>query len=132
MTYALELITLLVGGALMLTLLPRGPWRRRHRPPDRARARPADLERLEVLVGATGLSAAETHAILRPVLWEIAAVSLNRRGVRMTENPHAARRLLGDELWDLVRPGRPRPADPRARGVTLDELAQMTERLEQL
>jgi hypothetical protein len=70
--------------------------------------------------------------MLRPLLREIAAVGLNRRGIRMARNPAAARELLGDELWEIVRPGRPTPADPRAPGVTLEELAQMTDRLEQL
>jgi hypothetical protein len=131
-SYALEIVTLIVGGVLMLALLPRGPWLGRHRRSKPAPVRPADLRRLEILVGATGLSAAETHAALRPVLRGIASASLNRRGVRLAGNPDAARELLGDELWDLVRPGRPRPVDGRAQGATLQQLAQMTDRLEQL
>lgn len=132
MSYALEIVTLVVGAAIMLALLPRGPWRGRHRRSKQARVRPADLERLEVLVGATGLSAAETHAMLRPVMREIATAGLNRRGVRLAADPHAARELLGDELWELVRPGRPRPVDRRAPGVSLPRLAAMTDRLEAL
>jgi hypothetical protein len=131
-SYALELITLIVGGALMLTLLPRGPWRGWRRRSKPGRVRTADLERLEVLVGATGLSAAETHAMLRPVLREIASAALNRRGVRLAGTPGEARELLGDELWELVRPGRPRPVDGRAPGASLEQLAAMTDRLEAL
>ena len=131
MTYALEVLTLVVGAGIMFVLLPRGPRRRRHRRPDRP-ARPADLQRLEVMVGSSGLSAADTHTTLRPLLMAIAAISLNRRGVRLARDRDAARALLGDELWEIVRPGRPRPVDPLARGVTLDQLAQMTDRLERL
>jgi hypothetical protein len=84
------------------------------------------------LVGATKLSTAATDAMLRPLLREIAAAALNRRGVGLVGNSDAARALLGDELWELVRPGRPRPADPSAPGVTLEQLAAMTDRLERL
>lgn len=132
MSYALEIITLIVGGALMLALLPPPPRRGRYRRSKPSGVRPADLQRLEVLVGATGLSAGETHATLRPLLREITIPELNRRGVRLAGHPDAARALLGDELWDLVRPGRPRPVDRRAPGVTLEQLAEMTDRLERL
>lgn len=131
MTYGLEILTLFVGAILMFALLPRGLKRRRS-PADQATARPADLQRLEVLVGASGLSAADTHSTLRPLLRGIAAVGLNRRGVRLAGDRDAARELLGEELWEIVRPGRPRPADPHARGVTLQTLAEMTDRLERL
>lgn len=132
MSYALELITLIVGAGVMLALLPRGPWRGRRRVSKAGRVRPLDLERLEVLVGATGLSAAETHAMLRPVLREIASAALNRRGVGLAGNPGEARELLGDQLWELVRPGRPRPVDGRAPGASLEQVAAMTDRLEAL
>jgi hypothetical protein len=70
--------------------------------------------------------------MLRPLLREIAAARLNRRRVRLVRNADEARAMLGDDLWEIVRPGRPRPADPRARGVSLEQLAQMTDRLERL
>lgn len=132
MTYALEVLALVAGGAIMLALLPRRPRLRRQRRSDRAPARPADLRRLEILVTSLGLSAADTHMLLRPLLGEIAAVELNGRGLRLVRNPDEARELLGDEVWEIVRPGRPTPADPRGRGVTLEELARMTDRLERL
>ncbi len=132
MSFALEIVTLTVGSAIMLALLPRGRWRGRHRRSKPARVRPRDLERLEVLLGATELSAAQTHATLRPLLREIAAAALNRRGLRLAGNPDAARALLGDELWELVRPGRPRPANARGPGAALEEISAMTERLERL
>jgi hypothetical protein len=132
MTYALEVFTLVAGAGLMLALLPRVRRRRRHRGSDRVPARPADLQRLEVLVASSGMSAGDTHTTLRPLLRQVAAVGLSRRGIRLVRNADEARELLGDELWEIVRPGRPRPADPRGRGVTLDQLARMTDRLERL
>lgn len=132
MTYALEVLTLVVGAAIMLALLPRGPRLRRRRQPDRAPVRPGDLQRLEVLVMSVGLSAADTHTMLRPLFREIAAVGLNRRGLRLVRDTNEARELLGEELWEIVRPGRPRPTDPRGQGVSLEQLALMTDRLERL
>jgi hypothetical protein len=132
MTYALEVLTLIAGAAIMLALLPRVRRRTRHQGSARAPVRPADLQRLEVLVASSGMSAGDTHTTLRPLLRQIAAIGLNRRGVRLVRNADQARELLGEELWEIVRPGRPRPSDTRAPGVTLDQLARMTDRLERL
>jgi hypothetical protein len=69
------------------------------------------------------------HTTLRPLLVEIAATRLGRRRAR---SPADAKALLGDELWDLVRPDRPRPEDPAGPGLSVEQLEQMTRRLEQL
>lgn len=132
MAYALEILTLVLGGLAMLAVFPYPAARRRRRRAGEARRRPSDLERLERLVVSGGYSAAETHARLRPLLVEIAAARLSRRGIRPDRSPDEARALLGDQLWELVRPDRPRPEDLRAAGVSLEQLAEMTERLERL
>jgi hypothetical protein len=90
--------------------------------------RPADLLRVEHAIAARQ-AAVEVHVRLRPLLAEIAGARLSR-GRRLTTAE--ARALLGDELWDLVRPDRPWPTDPSGPGVSLDQVAQMTERLEKL
>jgi hypothetical protein len=77
-------------------------------------------------------TAAEVHLRIRPLLSEIAVARLSRRGVRLDRSPGDAGELLGEPLWKLVRPDRPRPEDPRGPGMTLEELEQMTDRLEQL
>lgn len=128
MSPLLEILTLVIGAMVMLIVLPRPPRPRRseHTPPHAAR--PADLARVEHAVAARQ-TGAEVHARLRPLLAEIAAARLGRRR-RLTSAE--ARGLLGDELWELVRPDRQRPTDPRAPGLSLDQIAQMTDRLEQL
>jgi hypothetical protein len=78
---------------------------------------------------ASRQSAHGVHVRLRPLLAEIAMARLGRR--RMLTNVEA-RALLGDELWDVVRPGRPWPHDPRGPGLSLDELTRMIERLDRL
>jgi len=113
--------------------LPRGAppgLRRRGLPPP---ARPAQLERLERLVSVSGASALQAHAHLRPLLAEIAARRLAARGLALGRmGDEAGRELLGERLWDLVRPGRPFPEDRTAPGVSASELAAMVRVLESL
>ncbi len=131
MTLALEIITLVLGAVAIVFVLPPGrrvSWpRRRRKPPQR----PTDLARMERLVMLRA-SASEVHLRLRPPLREIALARLSSRGVRLDYNPIEAKELLGDQLWELVRPDRPRPEDPRGPGITFEELEAMTDRLEQL
>ena len=44
----------------------------------------------------------------------------------------AGRKLLGDPLWELVRPGRPFPEDRHAPGVAGDQIDAMLDVLEAL
>jgi hypothetical protein len=129
MTLALEIITLVLGAVAMLAVLPRGrrlSWTRRRRTPPQ---RPTDLARMERVVMLRS-TAAEVHRRIRPPLREIALARLGNRGVRLDHQPEVARQLLGDELWELVRPDRPQPEDPRGPGMTLEELERLTDRLE--
>lgn len=128
MTLLLEILTVVIGAVVMLVVLPRPPRpRRAERQPTQA-VRPADLARVEHAVTARH-TAAEVHARLRPLLAEIASARLGRR---RTLTAAEARGLLGDELWDVVRPDLDRPSDPSGPGLSLDQIARMTERLEQL
>jgi hypothetical protein len=69
---------------------------------------------------------------LRPLLLPIVAARLGRRGVDMALAPRRAQELLGDVLWEIVRPDRP-PATYRVgRGLPGDDLRVAIERLEQL
>ncbi|MDQ6822550.1 MAG: hypothetical protein M3076_19825 [Actinomycetota bacterium] len=126
-------IAIVAGGIVaMLFAIPdavRG--KRVHRNPDRPE-RPADLVRLERLVVTGRSTAGDVHLRLRPVLQEIAAARLRPHGVELERNPQDARRLLGDELWEIVRVDRPWPPEPRAPGVSWDQLTSVIARLEQL
>ena len=70
------------------------------------------------------------HRRLRPLLRELAAARLRRRGVQLDHDGDRARELLGDELWEIVRPGRPMPADRFGPGLSGSELRRLVERLE--
>ncbi len=130
MRLALEVLTLVIGAVAVLLVFPRSPKRPGRKPRQAPRGRPQDLERLEHLVVGGRSSAADAHVRIRPVLRGIASARLSRRGVRLDRRPDLSQALLGEELWELVRPNRPRPADPRGPGISLDELERMTERLE--
>jgi hypothetical protein len=69
---------------------------------------------------------------LRPLLVPIASARLGRRGIDMALAPRRAQELLGDRLWDVVRPDRPSAAYRVGRGLAGDDLQEAIERLEQL
>ncbi len=122
-----------IGLAVCVALLPTAPtWRRPPRPAP-ASGRPGQLVALERLVVTAGTSAMQVHAYLRPRLIEIAAYRLAARGQTLDRMPDAVgRELLGDRLWDIVRPGRPFPQDRNAPGIRPPELAAMLAVLERL
>jgi hypothetical protein len=95
-------------------------------------ARPVELERIErrVVLGVT--HAGDFHASLLPQLRRLAMPLLAARGVDLDHDPEAARALLGDDACELLRPGRPRPADPFAPGVPAERLAAVVDALEGL
>lgn len=121
-----------LGAAVCIALLPRGrrPGPARTPPPT---GRPAQLEALERLVSSAGASAVHTHAYLRPVLAEIATQRLAVRGRALNALPDPeGRELLGDALWELVRPERPFPEDRYGPGISRRQLDAMLTTLEGL
>jgi len=129
MLLELEILTVVIGAILMLIVVARvRGWRRRTRAAPPQAIRPPDLVRVEHDVAARQ-AAAGVHGRLRPLLAEIAIARLGRRRRLSAAEAQA---LLGEELWDLVRPDRPRPSDPHGPGLSVEQLARMTQRLEQL
>ncbi len=122
-----------VGVAVALALLPRAPSPRRRRRAVPQRSRPEQLVRVERLVSTAGLSALHVHAYLRPVLVEIASRRLAARGLAIEQmRAPGGEGLLGEQLWEIVRPDRPFPEERDARGVSADELSAMLRSLEEL
>jgi hypothetical protein len=96
-------------------------------------ASPPTLVRLEQACALGAARSFDLHHRLRPRLREIAAPLLSiRRGIPIDESPDAARLVLGEETWELVRPDRPLPADRRAPGIPLATLRTVVESLERL
>jgi hypothetical protein len=101
------------------------------------RGRPAEqprsLVQLENEATLGVADALDLHYRLRPHLRLVAAGLLEgRRGVALDDEPEAARRLLGEETWELVRPDRPVPSDRHAPGLAPDGLERIVLSLERL
>jgi hypothetical protein len=88
--------------------------------------RPPQLERLERELTMATATAFDLHARLRPQLREIAELRLAARGQRLEEG------VLDEELWELIRPDRPPPANRHAEGIPPAELRRAIEALEAL
>jgi hypothetical protein len=91
-----------------------------------------DRERLDRVVSGATSHAGDVHLRLRPILREIAAEGLRRRGVELDAQPRAAQALLAPDTWELVRPDRPRPDDAFARGLAPARLNAVLDDLEAL
>ena len=94
--------------------------------------RAGDLDRMDRAVATATTHAGDLHVRLRPILREIAGEGLRRRGIDLDADPVAARALLAPGTWELVRPDRPRPAEPFAPGLTRKELDAVLDELEGL
>ena len=92
----------------------------------------AELHRLDRELTMSATRAFDLHLRVRPILREIAAARLERRGLNLDSGSPAVRDLLGDELWELTAPGREPPADRLAPGPGLEELDRTIARLERL
>jgi hypothetical protein len=103
--------------------------RRRPRRPERL----PELERVEREVALGLATAFDLHFRLRPSLRRTAGELLaSRRGIELDEAPNAARRALGDETWELVRPDREPPIDRFAPGLDIAALRRVISTLERI
>jgi hypothetical protein len=91
---------------------------------------PDDLRRLEQTLWFASAREGDLHHRLRPVLREIAELRLAARGIALDGDETGARVVLGEELWEVVRPDRPAPTDRTAPGLPPDALHALVDRLE--
>ena len=100
---------------------------------DRKRRPPPSLARLEQLAALGVASSFDLQYRLLPPLRSIAGGLLaSRRRVELDEDTETARRILGDETWDLVRSGRPAPQDRVSRGLSPEGLTRVVDSLERV
>jgi hypothetical protein len=132
-------VYLLYLGAVLLFVLARvtsgAGGRRKPIPPktEQPSTRLPELVRIErEVVLATG-SGFDRQMRVGPMMRDIARHRLwTRRGVDLDEQPERARELLGDQVWGLLRSGRPEPNLRYAPGADVAELRQILERIEKV
>jgi hypothetical protein len=138
----LDAYVLVLGGLALMALMawlrkaaPASPHSELDEALDRKRDDPtriAELDRLEREVYMGAARAFDFHYRFRPVVREIAAARLERRGLRLDTGTDAVQSLLGDELWELVRPERDPPSNRQAAGPGVEEIRNTVERLERI
>ncbi len=77
-------------------------------------------------------TAFDVHFRLRPLLRDLAAGLLLRRGVDLARSPGRAAELLGPDVWALVRPDAEPPDDRAAPGVPIAVIERALDDLEAL
>jgi hypothetical protein len=128
----LFVVAALVLGAVVLhvaTALPSAEPAPFERPPRTQRL--GQLESIARALDLAEASAFDLHHALRPIVREIAAARLVRRGISLDRQPDRARALLGAQTWELVRPDREAPARGLGgRGCSRDDLRAIVGSLE--
>jgi hypothetical protein len=98
----------------------------------RAPARPSELARIEREVVLASTSSFDVHYRLRPILREVAAHRLAGRGIDLDAGAPETRALLGEDVWELVRPDREPPDDRFGPGLPLSRLRTTLDTLERI
>jgi hypothetical protein len=92
---------------------------------------PPTLGRIEHEVALGVAASFDLHYRLVPRLRSLADGLLeSRRNASLEANGEAARAILGDEAWALVRPDRPAPQERLGRGIPPRELERVVDALE--
>ncbi len=131
---AYELVLAVIAVIALVTLRATSPTDRRPIPSViRSRAVPPQLERLERIVRFGTSTAIDADRRLYRVLREQAAeLLLSRHGVDLDSEPDQARRLLGDEAWERIRPDRAPVKDRMGPGAELSEVEMVVAAVEGL
>lgn len=136
-----EVLLLVVGGLALQALVRQAATRGRSEDVPLAavvrRRRnahaPESLKRLEDQVALARATAADFHRHVRPILRDAAAGRLrSRRRIDIAAEPERARALLGDDVWELVRPGTEPPRELRAAGEPAARVAQAIDAIERI
>jgi hypothetical protein len=126
------LVVLVAIAALRRAYPPTSPLRPKRRPSTPAPP-PPTLTRLEKDVALGVAGSFELHYRLRPRLRSLARIRLaTHRGISLDDEPDAARDVLGDAAWDLVRPDRPPPENRLAGGLPVPALTDVVDAMERV
>lgn len=96
-------------------------------------ARPPSLAKLEREVSMGAENAFDTHFRLRPLFRELTeGLLLTRRGVDLRRRPERARAIVGDALWEIVRPDAEPPTERGAPGIPVATIEAAVDELERI
>jgi len=137
-------IWVVLAAALVIVALVRHPREHDDQKPSRrfeealrrrkpVTSQPEELLRMdrEIVLGAA--DADHAHRQLLPLLRTVAAARLaGRHGVELERRPETARSLLGEDIWELLRPDRPEPVDRHGPGIPREQIAAVIEHVEAL
>jgi hypothetical protein len=136
---AFAIWVVLVAGIALLLLVrhSRVPHRSRFeaafRAPEASTEKQVELLRMERELVLGSADAVYAHRRFLPLLRSAASARLaTRHGIELDRRPDAARELLGEDAWELLRPDRPEPADRHGPGVPRARVAALIERIESL
>ncbi len=94
---------------------------------------PVELLRMERELVLGSADADHAHRRLLPLLRATAAARIAaRHGFELERRPEAAEALLGEDVWELLRPDLPAPEDRHGPGVPRKRVAAVIERVESL
>jgi hypothetical protein len=138
-SHAVDVYLLYLGAILLLILARTTSGRDRRRKAIQPRADGASEKRLPELVRiereivlATG-SGFDRQMRVGPLMRDIARHRLwTRRGIDLDEQPERARELVGEDLWALLRAGRPEPNSRYMPGADIAELRRILDRIEKV
>ena len=86
---------------------------------------------IDVALSEARVSKRHFDLVARPVLQRLlAALIADRHGVDLVKDTAAARGAMGEDLWPLLDPARPPSDDSQAPRVSLETLAMIVDRLE--
>jgi hypothetical protein len=95
--------------------------------------RPPELVRVERDLTLAIASSGHAHRRLLPILRAAAAARLAAdHDVELERRPEAARVLLGEEAWELLRPDLSEPADRNAPGLSVARIESLVAAVEEL
>jgi hypothetical protein len=94
---------------------------------------PVELLRMERELALGIADATHAHRRFLPLLRAAATARLaSRHGIELDRRPDAARALLGEDAWDLLRPDRPEPVDRNGPGIPAERVGALIEGVESL
>jgi hypothetical protein len=95
--------------------------------------RPLELVRTEREITLGTSNAGNLHKRLLPILREAAAARLAAgHNIDLVRRPEAARTLLGEDAWQLLRPDRLEPEERDGPGIPMRQLRAVVDTLEKL